>query len=252
MIHREFFRSFEEAQKLSDFCRHVTRRNVSRFSDAFTLEYTTFFQYSDVQTLRLLTPYCRTTVDSQVVYDENARVYAPFTLSPSSGACLAQSHVVVYHSLHAVCPGNPYVLLLRFVPEIFPRYLVHQNDVTYKVTRSLFTVNQPIPPLALLRTPAELSAARSETLSATRSETLSAARSETLSATRSETLSAARSETLSVTVHPDLPEGLEIDEKGTISGVPAEVRPVTEYTVTLNDKEVKIELGVRRASAGEA
>lgn len=236
MIHREFFRSFEEAQKLSDFCRHVTRRNVSRFSDAFTLEYTTFFQYSDVQTLRLLTPYCRTTVDSQVVYDENARVYAPFTLSPSSGACLAQSHVVVYHSLHAVCPGNPYVLLLRFVPEIFPRYLVHQNDVTYKVTRSLFTVNQPIPPLALLRTPAELSAARSETLSATRSETLSAA----------------RSETLSVTVHPDLPEGLEIDEKGTISGVPAEVRPVTEYTVTLNDKEVKIELGVRRASAGEA
>lgn len=236
MIHREFFRSFEEAQKLSDFCRHVTRRNVSRFSDAFTLEYTTFFQYSDVQTLRLLTPYCRTTVDSQVVYDENARVYAPFTLSPSSGACLAQSHVVVYHSLHAVCPGNPYVLLLRFVPEIFPRYLVHQNDVTYKVTRSLFTVNQPIPPLALLRTPAELSAARSETLSATRSETLSAA----------------RSETLSVTVHPDLPEGLEIDEKGTISGVPAEVRPVTEYTVTLNDEEVKIELGVRRASAGEA
>lgn len=236
MIHREFFRSFEEAQKLSDFCRHVTRRNVSRFSDAFTLEYTTFFQYSDVQTLRLLTPYCRTTVDSQVVYDENARVYAPFTLSPSSGACLAQSHVVVYHSLHAVCPGNPYVLLLRFVPEIFPRYLVHQNDVTYKVTRSLFTVNQPIPPLALLRTPAELSAARSETLSATRSETLSAA----------------RSETLSVTVHPDLPEGLEIDEKGTISGVPAEVHPVTEYTVTLNDEEVKIELGVRRASAGEA
>lgn len=236
VIHREFFRSFEEAQKLSDFCRHVTRRNVSRFSDAFTLEYTTFFQYSDVQTLRLLTPYCRTTVDSQVVYDENARVYAPFTLSPSSGACLAQSHVVVYHSLHAVCPGNPYVLLLRFVPEIFPRYLVHQNDVTYKVTRSLFTVNQPIPPLALLRTPAELSAARSETLSATRSETLSAA----------------RSETLSVTVHPDLPEGLEIDEKGTISGVPAEVRPVTEYTVTLNDEEVKIELGVRRASAGEA
>ena len=236
MIHREFFRSFEEAQKLSDFCRHVTRRNVSRFSDAFTLEYTTFFQYSDVQTLRLLTPYCRTTVDSQVVYDENARVYAPFTLSPSSGACLAQSHVVVYHSLHAVCPGNPYVLLLRFVPEIFPRYLVHQNDVTYKVTRSLFTVNQPIPPLALLRTPAELSAARSETLSATRSETLSAA----------------RSETLSVTVHPDLPEGLEIDEKGTISEVPAEVRPVTEYTVTLNDEEVKIELGVRRASAGEA
>ena len=236
VIHREFFRSFEEAQKLSDFCRHVTRRNVSRFSDAFTLEYTTFFQYSDVQTLRLLTPYCRTTVDSQVVYDENARVYAPFTLSPSSGACLAQSHVVVYHSLHAVCPGNPYVLLLRFVPEIFPRYLVHQNDVTYKVTRSLFTVNQPIPPLALLRTPAELSAARSETLSATRSETLSAA----------------RSETLSVTVHPDLPEGLEIDEKGTISGVPAEVHPVTEYTVTLNDEEVKIELGVRRASAGEA
>lgn len=236
MIHREFFRSFEEAQKLSDFCRHVTRRNVSRFSDAFTLEYTTFFQYSDVQTLRLLTPYCRTTVDSQVVYDENARVYAPFTLSPSSGACLAQSHVVVYHSLHAVCPGNPYVLLLRFVPEIFPRYLVHQNDVTYKVTRSLFTVNQPIPPLALLRTPAELSAARSETLSATRSETLSAA----------------RSETLSVMVHPDLPEGLEIDEKGRISGVPAEVHPVTEYTVTLNDKEVKIELGVRRASAGEA
>lgn len=236
VIHREFFRSFEEAQKLSDFCRHVTRRNVSRFSDAFTLEYTTFFQYSDVQTLRLLTPYCRTTVDSQVVYDENARVYAPFTLSPSSGACLAQSPVVVYHSLHAVCPGNPYVLLLRFVPEIFPRYLVHQNDVTYKVTRSLFTVNQPIPPLALLRTPAELSAARSETLSATRSETLSAA----------------RSETLSVTVHPDLPEGLEIDEKGTISGVPAEVRPVTEYTVTLNDEEVKIELGVRRASAGEA
>lgn len=220
VIHREFFRSFEEAQKLSDFCRHVTRRNVSRFSDAFTLEYTTFFQYSDVQTLRLLTPYCRTTVDSQVVYDENARVYAPFTLSPSSGACLAQSHVVVYHSLHAVCPGNPYVLLLRFVPEIFPRYLVHQNDVTYKVTRSLFTVNQPIPPLALLRTPAELSAARSETLS--------------------------------VKVHPDLPEGLEIDEKGTISGVPAEVHPVTEYTVTLNDKEVKIELGVRRASAGEA
>lgn len=236
VIHREFFRSFEEAQKLSDFCRHVTRRNVSRFSDAFTLEYTTFFQYSDVQTLRLLTPYCRTTVDSQVVYDENARVYAPFTLSPSSGACLAQSHVVVYHSLHAVCPGNPYVLLLRFVPEIFPRYLVHQNDVTYKVTRSLFTVNQPIPPLALLRTPAELSAARSETLSATRSETLSAA----------------RSETLSVMVHPDLPEGLEIDEKGRISGVPAEVHPVTEYTVTLNDKEVKIELGVRRASAGEA
>ena len=236
VIHREFFRSFEEAQKLSDFCRHVTRRNVSRFSDAFTLEYTTFFHYSDVQTLRLLTPYCRTTVDSQVVYDENARVYAPFTLSPSSGACLAQSHVVVYHSLHAVCPGNPYVLLLRFVPEIFPRYLVHQNDVTYKVTRSLFTVSQPIPPLAPLRTPAELSAARSETLSATRSETLSAA----------------RSETLSVTVHPDLPEGLEIDEKGTISGVPAEVRPVTEYTVTLNDEEVKIELGVRRASAGEA
>lgn len=220
VIHREFFRSFEEAQKLSDFCHRVTRRNVSRFSDAFTLEYTTFFQYSDVQTLRLLTPYCRTTVDSQVVYDENARVYAPFTLSPSSGACLAQSPVVVYHSLHAVCPGNPYVLLLRFVPEIFPRYLVHQNDVTYKVTRSLFTVNQPIPPLALLRTPAELSAARSETLS--------------------------------VTVHPDLPEGLEIDEKGTISGVPAEVRPVTEYTVTLNDEEVKIELGVRRASAGEA
>ena len=228
VIHREFFRSFEEAQKLSDFCRHVTRRNVSRFSDAFTLEYTTFFHYSDVQTLRLLTPYCRTTVDGQVVYDENERVYAPFTLSPSSGACLAQSHVVVYHSLHAVCPGNPYVLLLRFVPEIFPRYLVHQNDVTYKVTRSLFTVNQPIPPLALLRTPAELSAARSETLSATRPETLS------------------------VTVHPDLPEGLEIDEKGTISGVPAEVRPVTEYTVTLNDEEVKIELGVRRASAGEA
>lgn len=228
VIHREFFRSFEEAQKLSDFCRHVTRRNVSRFSDAFTLEYTTFFHYSDVQTLRLLTPYCRTTVDGRVVYDENARVYAPFTLSPSSGACLAQSHVVVYHSLHAVCPGNPYVLLLRFVPEIFPRYLVHQNDVTYKVTRSLFTVSQPIPPLALLRTPAELSAARSETLSATRSETLS------------------------VTVHPDLPEGLEIDEKGTISGVPAEVHPVTEYTVTLNDEEVKIELGVRRASAGEA
>ena len=220
VIHREFFRTFEEAQKLSDFRHRITGRNVSRFYDAFTLEYTTFFQYSDVQTLRLLTPYCRTTVDGQVVYDESERVYAPFTLSPSSGGCLAQSRVVVYHSLHAVCPGNPYVLLLRFVPEIFPRFLIHQNDVTYKVTRSLFTVRQPIPPLVLLHTPAELSAARSERLS--------------------------------VVVHPDLPEGLEIDEKGTISGVPAEVRPVTEYTVTLNDEEVKIELGVRRASEGEA
>ena len=60
------------------------RRNVSRFADSFTLEYTSFFAYSDVTPLRLLTPDCTSSIDDSVVFDDAHQVYTPFVLSPAS------------------------------------------------------------------------------------------------------------------------------------------------------------------------
>ena len=57
---------------------------MSRFADAFAIEYTSFFAYSDVAPLRLLTPDCTATIDDVIVYDDPRQIYTPFVLSPAS------------------------------------------------------------------------------------------------------------------------------------------------------------------------
>lgn len=120
------------------------------------------------------------------------------------------SFLVVYHKLHVVCPGNPYALLLRFVPLIYPRFLVPQHTPTYAVQYTLLRVNQPVS-LSLMQPFCD---------------------------------------DCTVSIQPALPHGLTIDETATVSGTPLEASNVTQYTVTIRSPErstatATIVLGIR-------
>lgn len=81
---RSYFRLSTLHRSCGDLFSSLTHRNVSRFADSFTLEYTSFFAYSDVTPLRLLTPDCTSSIDNNVVFDDTHQVYTPFVLSPAS------------------------------------------------------------------------------------------------------------------------------------------------------------------------